>query len=90
MSARATVAPLILGPANSESATGWPWRFVKERARALGVPVLGSGKKQGVSASAFLAALERAPALDQHAPSPLTAEQAAEQVRAMLGKARLA
>ena len=71
MSGNQSLAPIFLGPANAEQAHGWPWRYVKERARQLGIPMLGTGKKLCVSSSAFLAALERA-ALQQQTPRSQT------------------
>ncbi|MEI9940501.1 MAG: hypothetical protein WDO69_25075 [Pseudomonadota bacterium] len=89
MSARSTVTPVILGPANSEAATGWSWPFVKARARELGVPVVGTGKKLGVPAAAFLTALERAAqAITLQEPPALSTEEIAAQVRSVLGRRR--
>jgi hypothetical protein len=53
------VAPLLLGPRNAEQATGLPWRFVRDHARALGVEPVRIGRKLAIPASAFLEALQR-------------------------------
>ncbi len=56
---RASVLPLIIGPANAEAATGFPWRWCRDTAVALGVPRLGHNKKGGIRADLFVAALEK-------------------------------
>ncbi len=55
---RASVLPLIIGPANAEAATGFPWRWCSDTAAALGVPRVGYNKKRGIR-DLFLAALEQ-------------------------------
>jgi hypothetical protein len=85
------VAPLILGPKNCESATGWPWRWVRDTARGLGVPFVGYGQKRGVLATTFLAALEKAGAsmaIQDGEPDVPPDADPAEVVRRALGKRR--
>lgn len=48
---------LIIGPKNAEQLTGWPWRHVRDHARRLGVPILTLGRKHGIDAKAFFAAV---------------------------------
>jgi hypothetical protein len=78
------VAPLFIGPANAIAVTGCPWRWVRDRAVELGVPILGTKKKGVINAAAFVAALEcgsAAPNHDLEAPP----SDAAEQLRRRLG-----
>jgi len=78
------VLPVVIGPGNALAATGWPWRHVRDHAEALGVPFVGAGRKRGVRADLFLAALERQGAQ----PATPDAVDQAEQLRARLGKRR--
>jgi hypothetical protein len=83
------VTPIIIGPKNAEAATGWPWRWVRDTARALGVPVIGYGKKLGVRADLFIAALERVgPGAVAPDGTLDLGDDAAEAVRRALGKRR--
>jgi len=78
-------AAIVIGPANCEAATGWPWRWVRDHARELGVPLLGAGRKCGVRADLLVAALERQPAVpDNEAATPA---DPAEVVRQLLRRA---
>lgn len=78
------VMPITIGPGNALAATGFPWRWVRDQAEALGVPFVGCARKRGVRADLFLAALE------QQGAKPSTPEPVdhAEQLRARLGKRR--
>lgn len=87
---RAAVIPLLLGPANCESAVGFSWRFVRDHAPVLGVPIIGTGRKRCVRADLFVAALERSgaadlPSLAKVEPEPV---DAAEAVRRAIGVSR--
>lgn len=85
---RAEVVPLLLGPRNTEQATGLPWRFVRDHARALGVEPVHVGRKLAVPAAAFLEALSAQPApAAEPANDPVDAAAA---VRRLLGKRRRA
>lgn len=53
------VLPVLLGPKNTEAATGLPYRWVRDNAARLGVPFIGAGRKRAVRADLFIAALER-------------------------------
>lgn len=59
-SGKVEVRPLLLGPKNCLAAIGADWRWCRDQARALGVPLVGVGRKQFVRADLFLAALEAA------------------------------
>lgn len=82
------VMPLVVGPKNAEAATGWPWRWVRDTARALGVPFIGHGRKLGVRADLFLAALSRVAPADVTADGAIELSDPAEAVRRALGKRR--
>jgi hypothetical protein len=84
------VLPVVLGPKNCEAAVGFPWRWVRDCSRALGVPLIGHGKKLGVRADLFVAALERAGMTSTPDGEPEMASDvdAAELVRRALGKKR--
>jgi hypothetical protein len=78
--------PLTIGPANALALVGAGWEWCRDQAVRLGVPLLGTRRKQLVSAAAFLAALER----DTAAPAgsvTVVADPAAE-VRRRLGVRR--
>jgi hypothetical protein len=53
------VSPLFISTGNAEAATGQSWRWCKNMAALLNVPVLGAGKKQLIDAAKFRDALER-------------------------------
>lgn len=88
--ADAKVAPILLGPANAEAATGLPWRWCRDFAAAHGVRFVGSGKKRALIASEFVAALERASASPAPATEPANDDAVqvdhAEELRRRLGK----
>ncbi len=86
--ARVLVAPFVVGPKNAEAATGWPWRWVRDTARALGVPIIGHGRKLGVRADLFLAALDRVDPCQVAPDGALDVADPAETVRRALGKRR--
>jgi hypothetical protein len=65
---KATVSPLLIGPANCEAACGMPWRHVRDHARALGIEPVRLGRKLAVPAEAFLLALATGRPRE-HAPS---------------------
>lgn len=83
------VAPIIIGPANALAATGFPWRWCRDTAAALGVPFVGAGRKRGIRADLFVAALEtRQDVTGEREPEALIASDPAAAVRRMLGKTR--
>lgn len=74
--------PLTIGPANAVAMVGAGWEWVRDQAVRLGVPLLGTRRKQVVNAAAFLAALERervTPARERVELDPAT------EVRRLLG-----
>jgi len=78
------VAPLFISTGNAEACTGQSWRWCRDMARALGVPLLGAGKKQLVDAAKFRAALEGL--VDGGIAEPgNTVTDPAEQIRQRLG-----
>jgi hypothetical protein len=79
------VLPVLLGPKNTEAATGFSYRWVRDTATRLGVPFVGSGRKRAVRADLFLAALEREPTVEE--PQPTKPTDAAEHVRELLRRA---
>ena len=75
--------PLAVGPGNCVAVTGLPWRHVRDHYRALAVRV---GRKLVIPSTPLLAALERDFRAENDAP--LTSEDAAERVRALVRGAR--
>lgn len=49
---------LLISKGNAMAAVGQQWRYVRDRARELGVPILRDGNNAYVEAAAFLAALK--------------------------------
>jgi hypothetical protein len=89
--ARVVSYPLIIGPKNAEAVTGFPWRWCRDTARRLCVPFIGHGRKQGVRADLFLAALEsdEVKASDEERNiRSLSSEDLSTRVRSLLGKVR--
>jgi hypothetical protein len=84
------ILPIVIGPANCLAATGWPWRWIRDTAPRLGVPLLVVGRKQGVRADLLLAALERAGATATSAEQPMAHADPAEAIRRSLGLRRVA
>lgn len=78
--------PLTIGPANAREAVGAGWEWVRDQAIRLGVPLLGTRRKQVVNAAAFLAALERERATPARAAEGL---DPAGEVRRLLGVRRV-
>lgn len=85
--ATVTTLPLLLGPANTEAATGFSYRWVRDTASRLGVPFVGAGRKRAVRADLFLEALERQVVpIAELSDFPVEASDPAATVRALLGK----
>lgn len=89
---RAVAIPLLIGPANAEAVTGFPWRWCRDTAAALGLGFVGHGRKRALRADAFIAALERQPitqdvtASAPPAPPTIAPADPAAHVRSLLGK----
>lgn len=85
------MAPVLLGPANALAATGASWRWVRDAAAELRVPLLKHGKKQFVDAAAFVAALRKAqaagdaPRPEGQEDEPMSVEEAAAIIRNRIG-----
>lgn len=62
------VAPIYIGPRNAEHVIGQSWRWCRDTARRLGVPVLRVGGKPLIRAVQFAMALERAAELVELTP----------------------
>lgn len=73
--------PLFIGPANAVAVTGAPWRWCRDAARALGVALVGHGRKQLIPAVEFMSALRR----DERAPESEAPTDAAAALRERLG-----
>jgi hypothetical protein len=80
------VTPLMVTPANCEQVLGVKYRWCKERARELGVPVIRIGGKSLIEAAPLVEALKREAASKQ--PAPLIDEEQRSQMRAQLGLVR--
>jgi len=86
--------PIIIGPANAEACTGFPWRWCRDQAVALGLPFVGAGKKRGIRADVFVEAMEKSGSYTDGtdtngvaaAPPTFTPADTAAHVRALLGK----
>jgi len=84
------VQPLALGPANCAAIIGQPWRWTRDTARRLGVPVHRCAGKSWIEAETFLCAL-RAQSTEPKPPANDVAANAApieDEVAAM--RARVA
>jgi hypothetical protein len=84
---RLPVAALVIGPRNAEAAVGFPWRWCRDTALELGVPFVGHGRKRGIMAADFIAALRRESATprDPQAPEATLPDPAAEVRRLLAG-----
>ena len=82
-------APLFIGRDNAQAVIGRPWRWVRDAASALGVPMVRHGRATLIPAQALTEALlaagnpQLAPA-GEPPPTPSTADD----VLAALGKRR--
>jgi hypothetical protein len=61
---RSPIAPIMIGPANVEAATGLRWREALALARRLGVRVATLGDRRLIPAISLLDALDR-----EHSPA---------------------
>ena len=81
------VAPITIGPRNAVGMTGVPWRWLRDNAARLGVPIWRVGGKSMIPATPLLRALERE-AADQQ-PRELTDEEERQRLRGELGMERV-
>lgn len=82
------VAALYLGPDNAEACVGYSWRWVRDTARELGVPLVQVGRRYLIPVEAFRAALEREQVPVTEAANDVTRLASPEAVRRALGLAR--
>ena len=85
--AQDAIAPLTIGPANAVGMTGVSWRWLRDNAERLGVPIWQVGGKRMIPAAALLRALEREAA--QQEPRELTDEEERQRLRSQLGMERI-
>ena len=81
------IAPITIGPANAVGMTGVSWRWLRDNAARLGVPIWRVGGKSMIPAAPLLHALEREAA--QEEPHELTDEEERQRLRAELGMERI-
>jgi hypothetical protein len=81
------ISPITIGPGNAVGMTGVSWRWLRDNARRLGVPIWHVGGKSMIPAAALLRALERAAA--QQEPHELTDEEERQRLRSQLGMERI-
>jgi hypothetical protein len=81
------VAPLTIGPRNAVDLTGVSWRWLRDNAPRLGVPVWRVRGKSVIPAAPLFQALERE-AVQQESRA-LTDEEERERLRRELGMERL-
>jgi hypothetical protein len=83
----APVVPLTIGPKNAELVTGQPWRWVRDTARRLGVPVRRTGGKPWIEPAQWLEAV-RADAAPVDAAPEVDERDELEAMRRRFGKVR--
>ena len=85
--AEGAVTPIYIGPQNCEHVLGQNWRWTRDTAKRLGVPVLRVGGKPLISVAELVPALERDAGATQ--ATALTDDEELEQMRASLGLVRI-
>ena len=85
--AEGAIAPITIGPGNAVGMTGVPWRWLRDNAGRLGVPIWRVGGKSVIPAAPLLQALEREAA--QQEPRELTDEEERQRLRGQLGMERI-
>lgn len=81
------IGPITIGPRNAVEMTGVSWRWLRDNAARLGVPIWRVGGKSVIPAAPLLQALEREAA--QQAPRVLTDEEERQRLRSQLGMERV-
>lgn len=81
------IAPITIGPGNAAQMTGVPWRWLRDHAGRLGVPIWRVGGKSMIPATPLLQALERLAAAQE--PRELTEEEERQRLRRQLGMERI-
>jgi hypothetical protein len=85
--ADAVIAPITIGPGNAVGMTGVSWRWLRDNAGRLGVPIWRIGGKSMIPAAPLLRALERE-AAQQESREP-TDEEVRQRLRSQLGMERI-
>jgi hypothetical protein len=80
-------APITIGPSNAVEMTGVSWRWLRDNAEQLGVPIWRLGSKSVIPADPLLKALAREAA--QHESREPTDEEEREKLRHELGMERI-
>src|SRR4029077_15074275 len=80
--ADAVIAPITIGPGNAVGMTGVSWRWLRDNAGRLGVPIWRVRGKSMIPAAPLLRALEREAAQE---PRELTDEEERQRLRGELG-----
>ena len=81
------VAPITIGPGNALGMTGVSWRWLRDNAKRLGVPIWRFGGKSLIPAAPLLQALEREAGRQE--PRELTDEEERQKLRRELGMERI-
>lgn len=82
-----TIAPITIGPGNAVDMTGVSWRWLRDNAERLGVPIWRVGGKSVIPAVPLLQALAREAARQE--PRELSDEEERETLRRQLGMERI-
>jgi hypothetical protein len=82
-----SIAPLTIGPRNAAEMTGVSWRWLRDNADRLGVPIWHVGGKSMIPAAPLLEALQREAAARE--PRELSDEEERENLRHQLGMQRV-
>jgi len=85
--AQDAIAPITIGPSNAVGMTGVSWRWLRDNAGRLGVPIWRVGGKSMIPAAPLLRALEREAA--QQEPHELTDDEERQRLRSQLGMERI-
>lgn len=80
--------PIYVTPKNCELALGVKWRWARETALELGVPIIRRGAKTLIVAAPLVEALRAAAEREAAARAPKTDEDERDQMRAQLGLVR--
>ena len=83
----APVAPLTIGPKNAALVTGQSWRWVRDTAKRLGVPVHRTGGKPWLEPAQWLEAVRADAAPVEKEPDVVERDELAA-LRARFGKVR--
>ncbi len=81
------IIPITIGPRNAVEMTGVSWRWLRDSARRLGVPIWRVGGKSVIPAAPLLQALKREAAMQER--RILSDEEEREQLRCFLGMERI-